>query len=159
MVILNSFVVGRVEGATEELKFKVNIKINNNSSGSCSYALSVGRCVWQEVQIFDNFLNIKWYNLTYLKAKFNLVKFKPPTQWTANSPDTVLRFKHSFLRSQVKMESLHLLILQLIIYACTAYGGPIKDEPELKPCPKIKPFNKVNIDQVVIIWIWKSKIK
>lgn len=46
------------------------------------------------------------------------------------------------------MESLHLLTLQLIIYACAAYGGPINDQ-ELKPCPRIKPFNKVNIDQVV----------
>jgi len=67
----------------------------------------------------------------------------------ANSSETVLWFKHSVRCPQGKMESLHLVTLQLIIFAYSAYGGPIKDDQELKPCPKIKPFNKVNIDQVV----------
>jgi len=65
-----------------------------------------------------------------------------------NSPDTVLRFKHSLLCSQGKMDSLYLVIFYLIIYACSTYGGPIDDAQVLKPCPKITPFKKVNIDQV-----------
>lgn len=66
-----------------------------------------------------------------------------------NSPDTVLRFMHSLLCSQSKMDSLYLVILHLIIYACSTYGGPIDDDDQaLKPCPKITPFKKVNIDQV-----------
>lgn len=47
------------------------------------------------------------------------------------------------------MDSLYLVTLHLIIYACSTYGGPIDDDDQaLKPCPKITPFKKVNIDQV-----------
>ncbi|XP_025203722.1 uncharacterized protein LOC112600649 [Melanaphis sacchari] len=70
----------------------------------------------------------------------------------ANSPDIVLRFKHSLLSSQCKMGSSYLITLQLIIYTYLVYGGPIDDVQELKPCPKIKPFNKVNIDQLLGKW-------
>ncbi|XP_015371545.1 PREDICTED: uncharacterized protein LOC107167147 [Diuraphis noxia] len=70
----------------------------------------------------------------------------------ANSSETALWFKHSFICSQGKMESLHLVTLQLIIFACSACSGPIQGDQELKPCPKIKPFNKVNIDQLLGKW-------
>lgn len=46
------------------------------------------------------------------------------------------------------MGSLQLLLFQLIITTCSIFGGPIQDEKELKPCPKIKPFTSVDIDQV-----------
>ncbi|CAH1738541.1 uncharacterized protein LOC114128378 [Aphis gossypii] len=69
-----------------------------------------------------------------------------------NSPDTVLRFKHSLLCSQGKMDSLYLVTLHLIIYVCSTHGVPIDDDQALKPCPKITPFKKVNIDQLLGKW-------
>jgi len=48
------------------------------------------------------------------------------------------------------MDSLHLLTLQLIIAKYLVFGGPIEEEQGLKPCPNIKPFAGINIDQVKI---------
>jgi len=56
------------------------------------------------------------------------------------------------------MDSLYLITLHLIIYACSTNGGPIDDDQVLKPCPKITPFKKVNIDQVKIKKLIKNNI-
>jgi len=46
------------------------------------------------------------------------------------------------------MYSLVLLALQLIITIHLTFSGIISEDQELKPCPKIKPFTNVNVDQV-----------
>jgi len=50
------------------------------------------------------------------------------------------------------MDSLHLLTLQLIIAKYLVFGGPIEEEQGLKPCPNIKPFAGINIDQLLGKW-------
>jgi hypothetical protein len=65
----------------------------------------------------------------------------------SNSPHTELRSLYSFLDYTTEMGHLTFITFKFTILVCIL-GGPIQDDQELKPCPNIKPFTKVNIDQV-----------